>query len=173
MHLSMRTLFISCAAAAMCLTAGPVLAGHGKAGLWNITIQMQMEGVGAMPDMSKLPPEVQAKMRAAHVQSMGGHTMTVQHCMTKEEAARDTPPVGNHNKDCKMENMKTDGNSFSSEMVCTGELTGKGHMQVVYDTPEHYSGEMTMQGTSHGRPVNMYQTFEGKWAGAVCKGVTN
>ncbi|MBN9631682.1 MAG: DUF3617 domain-containing protein, partial [Actinobacteria bacterium] len=83
------------------------------------------------------------------------------------------PPVGHHNKDCKMENMKTDGNSFSGEMICTGEVTGKGRMQVVYDTPEHYSGEMTMQGTAHGRPMNMHQTFEGKWAGATCKGVKN
>jgi hypothetical protein len=152
--------------------AVPAIASHGKVGLWNVTVTVQMAGMPAMPDMSKLPPEAQAAMRA-HGVTMNGHTINTTHCMTAEEVNQDTPPDMSRNKDCRMTNVRMGGQSMSADMVCTGEMQGTGHVDISFDSPEHYSGKSTMTGTLEGRPVNNVTTFDGRWVSADCKGATN
>jgi len=171
MHFSGRVLSLAAGVAAVALVAAPALAGHGKAGLWDVTVTTNAGGA-AMPDMSKLSPEAQAMMRARGM-TMNGHTITVQHCMTQSEVDANNPPAMRNQKECKIANSRISGNAFSADMTCSGEMTGTGHMEVTYDSPEHYAGKSTMSGTVNGHPMSTSTTFEGRWVGADCKGVTH
>jgi uncharacterized protein DUF3617 len=170
MKLSNRVLYFTAGATALALIAAPAIASHGKAGLWNVTVTTNMGG-GAMPDMSKLPPEAQAAMRA-HGVTMNGNTMTVQHCMTEEEVNADHPEMHNL-KECRMLNVQSGGKAFTADFMCSGQMQGNGHVEFVFDSAEHYTGKTTMTGTSMGHPVNMTTSMEGRWVGADCKGVTH
>ncbi len=140
---------------------GVSLAGPGKAGLWEVTTQM-----GGMP---QIPPEQMAKMKAMGMQMPAGNTFTTQHCVTPEEAAATKPPPMGRNKECQMGKMSVAGGVISGDMTCSGEeMTGTGHFQVTYDTPQHYSGQMAFSGDSHGHHMNMTNRFEGKWLSASC-----
>jgi hypothetical protein len=154
-------------AAASLLVITPAFAGHGKAGLWSITTKLDMPGV-QMPDMSQLPPEVQARMKSMHM-STGGGGMKAQHCMTQAEVDQDKPPM--QNKECKLVDSKVVGHTFSGDVACSGQFNGTGHMQVTYDSDEHYTGFMSMKGTHEGQPMNMRSTFEGQWISGSCGSV--
>jgi hypothetical protein len=152
--------------------SGSALANHGKAGLWSTTVTIATDGY-KMPDMSKMPPEVQARMRAMGV-TMGGNTITAQHCMTPAEVGVDVPRVENqHNKDCKIINARTTGHSMSADMVCSGGFVSSGHMEYTYDSDMHYTAVINMTGTgSNGQPMHNHETVEGHWLSADCGGVT-
>lgn len=159
-------------AAAALLVPGAALAAHGKVGLWEFTTKMDMPGMPQMPDISTMPPAVQARMKAMHMGTAAGGGMKVQHCMTAAEVNQDKPYMGH--KECTMTNTKTSAHSFSADMTCSGHFKGTGHMQVTYNSDEHYKGEMTMAGTTQeGQPMNMHSVFEGKWVSASCGSVTN
>lgn len=140
----MRFTTVLIAASLTVVTSTAALADHGKVGLWQVTTTMKMPG---MPSASQ--------------------TYTSQHCMTADEVKMNKMPTGS-NADCKMVNEKTDGHSFSGDMVCTGRATGNGHIQVNYDTDTHYAGQMTMTSTADGQTMHMANTFEGKWLSADC-----
>jgi hypothetical protein len=151
-------------AAASASLPGAALAGHGKAGLWNVTVTM--DNGAAMP---RLTPEQMAKMRAAGMQMPDlGRTMTHQHCMTAAEVAADTIPPMGRNGECKPQNVKASGNGFSADVACSGEMQGTGHMSMTFASAEHYSGRMTFSGVTHGHPANMTTSFEGRWISASC-----
>ena len=168
MQISNRIGYFAAGAAALALAAVPAIASHRKAGLWNVTVTTN---VGGMPDMSKLPPEAQAAMRARGV-TMNGNTMTVQHCMTQEEVEADHPEMHNM-KECRMLNVQAGANRFTADFMCSGQMQGNGHVEFVFDSPEHYTGRTTMMGATMGHPVNMTTTMEGRWVGADCKGVAH
>ena len=173
MKVSYRVMCAGAGVAILALAAVPAIAiaGHGKAGLWSITVTMNMAG---MPDMSKLPPEAQAAMRAHGVtMSGGGHTMTVQHCMTQAEVDAIKPPPMRNGQNCKMSNLKTEGQSFSADLACTGTMNATGHFEISYDSPEHYTGKTSFTGSDNGHPISNTTTMEGHWVSADCKGVTN
>ena len=69
-------------------------------------------------------------------------------------------------KSCAMSNVSYKSGAMSADMTCTGAFTG--HMQFVWDSDEHYTGEMSMTGTSGGRSVTRSQKFEGRWLSAQC-----
>ncbi|HEX3674226.1 MAG TPA: DUF3617 domain-containing protein [Rhizomicrobium sp.] len=147
------------------LAAVPVaaLASHGKVGLWDITVSM------SMPNMPQIPPDQLAKMKAMGVTIPNGNTMTVQHCMTAQEVAADEPPQMHQSQDCNMQNVKMTGGMYSADMVCKGsEMTGSGHLAVIYNNDTQYSGKMTFSGMTHGRPETMTNTFSGHWIKADC-----
>lgn len=160
-------------AAAALLVPEAALAAHGKVGLWEFTNKMDMPGMPQMPDISTLPPAVQARMKAMHVGAAAGGGIKMQHCMTQAEVNQDKPPYMGR-KECTMTNTKTTGHSFSADMTCNGQFKGTGHMQVNYDSNEHYKGDMTMAGTTEeGQPMKMHSSFEGRWVSASCGSVTN
>ena len=169
MPFSKRILFSAAGAAALVIAAVPAIASHGKVGLWSVTVNMNMAG---MPDMSQLPPQAQAAMRA-HGVTMNGRAMTVQHCMTQEEVDAVKPPPMRNAQDCKMTNLKTAGQSFSADLVCSGQMNATGHFEISYDSPEHYTGKSTFTGTQDGHPISYTTTMEGRWVSADCKGVSH
>jgi hypothetical protein len=137
------------------------LAGPGKAGMWEVSVTM-----GGMP---QIPAEDMAKMKAMGMHMPMGNTFTTQKCVTPEEAAATKPPPMGRNNDCQMGKVSTSGGSLTGDMTCSGpNMTGTGHFQVSYSSPEHYTGQMAFNGSSHGHPVNMTNKFEGKWLSASC-----
>jgi hypothetical protein len=142
------------------------LAMHAKPGDWQVSVKMDIAG------MPQMPPAQMAKLH-----SMGGHlpmsvnSITMTHCMTAAEAAMDRIPAMPqvHQKYCSMQNIQTSSDGMSADMVCTGKVQGGGHMQVHFDSPEHYAGKVSMHFNANGHPVSTSSTFEAKWISAACK----
>ena len=155
--------------AALTLAVCPAaMAGHGKVGTWEVTMKMGGDGMPAMPDMSKMPPEAQARMKAHGVTMNGGGGMTSRFCMTQEQVNGDKPPM-THRDNCKTENVKTSGNTFSADVICTGQMKSKGHMEFTFSSPEHYSGHMTNTVTMEGgQQMNHDMTMDAHWVSATC-----
>ena len=128
--------------------SGPALADHGKVGLWESSVSVTAPGADR--------PQV----------------VTNRHCMTVAEVAGPAlkaPPESG----CTMQNTRTEGGTFSGDLVCTGQQKSSGHMTITYDGPEHYTGRMTLNTTAQdGSPVVIDQTMEGRWIAASCGNVT-
>ncbi len=143
---------------------GVAMASHGKVGEWSVTVTMG--GGEKFPDMTKMPADVQARMKAMGMTS-NGDSMNIDHCMTPEEVANDT--LMTQDKTCKLSNQKVTGHTMSADMTCSGQINGSGHFSVTYDSDTHYTGEMIVDGTSNGQAVHHDQKFDGRWISAVCK----
>lgn len=148
------------------LLSPAALAAHGKVGTWEVTTKMS--GMPAMPDMSKLPPAVQARMKSHGVQMNAGGGITAKFCMTEDQVKNDKPQLTRPNSPCKVQNMKVTGNTFSADMVCTGAMNGKGHMDMTFDSAEHYSGHQTMTMTVNGQTMTHDMYMDAKWLSATC-----
>jgi hypothetical protein len=167
MSSSRFTVLAFLAAGAAAAFPAAAIAAHGKVGLWEITTHMSMPGMEA-----RIPPEALARMKAMGMQMPGNQTFSAQHCMTAEEVAQDRPPPMRHAEDCTTSNLTHDAHSVNVDMICKGaDLDGTGHVNVTYDSDEHYSGSFTFTGTGHGHPMNMSNSFEGKWISADCGSV--
>jgi hypothetical protein len=163
----MKTLRVAViGAACAALLAPAALAAHGKVGTWQLTTKMG-GGMAAMPDMSKLPPDVQARMKAHGVQMNAGG-MTAKFCMTEDQVKNDKPQLTRPNSPCKAENLKLTGNTFSADMVCTGQMNGKGHIDLTFDSAEHYSGHQTMNISMEGKTMTHEMFMDAKWLSPEC-----
>jgi Protein of unknown function (DUF3617) len=158
-------LLLGCAA--VLLSSGAALAGHGKAGLWNVTTSMTMAN---MPQMS---PEVMAMMKQRGIKMPGmGEPITSQVCMTQAEVDSDLPPrTGGHEENCTNHITAKTANSISADIVCSGRMQGTGHLQVSYSSAEHYMGTYGFKGSSEGHPTEMTSNFKGDWVKADCGAV--
>lgn len=137
-------------------------ASHGKAGLWEINVRTNASPMQSMPNLSKVPPEMRARMQA-----MVSNGNTIRHCMTAADVANDTPKMS-QNSDCKATKVKAVGQTFSVDLVCTGRMNGTGHVQTTFDSPEHYTSTMTMNGTAGGHPVNNVTKIDARWVSPKC-----
>jgi hypothetical protein len=162
---TMRVVLIGAACAA--LLTPVALAAHGKVGTWEITTKMGGGGMPAMPDISKMPPEVQARMKAHGVQMNAGGGMTAKFCMTADQVNNDKPLL-NHRGSCETENVKLTGNTFSANVVCKGQMNGKGHIEVTFDSAEHYSGRQTMSMNMNGQQMTHDMTMDARWLTPAC-----
>jgi hypothetical protein len=163
----MHAVRVAAFAVAFGLVACPAaLAGHGKVGTWQVTTTMG--GMGGMPNMANLPPDVQAKMKAHGVQMNGGGGITSKFCMTAEQVNSDHPPMTHHG-DCQTQNLKVTGSTFKADVVCTGRMNSKGHVEMTFDSPEHYSGHMTTTMTTEsGQTMTHDMTMDAKWLTPNC-----
>lgn len=151
---------------ALAVAASPAaLAAHGKVGTWEVTTTFG--GMPAMPNMANLPPEAQARMKA-HGTMMHGHGMTSRFCMTAQEVNSDKPAMTHHG-DCQAQNVKASGNTFSADVVCKGRMNGKGHIEITYSSPEHYSGRQTMTFEMNGQQMNHDMTMDAHWVSPTCE----
>jgi hypothetical protein len=149
------------------LAPGAALAGHGKAGLWNVSTSM------TMPDMPQMPPEAAAMMKQQGLKMpMGGEPVTTRICMSQAEVDADTPPrTGDREMHCDTHMISKTPSSMTAETVCGGKMQGTGHLQVSYSGTEHYSGSYSFKGTMDGRPQEMTSSFKGDWVKADCGAV--
>ena len=144
-----------------------------KPGLWEITSQNQMEGM-SMPAMPAIPPEQMAKMKEMGIKmpSMGGQGMgvTMRHCVTKEQAEKGIPPQPKNDMRCEQKSVKREGKKVSWSIACTGQHPVTGTGSLMFDSPEHYQGNSTinMQDPQRGA-MTMKQSYSGKWLSASCE----
>ncbi len=84
--------------------------------------------------------------------SMPGTTSEV--CTPKDQP--DAAPV-EQRPECRIYDLKNVGKKTSMKMSCTGKDPMEGSMEIIYDSPEHYSGKMnaTMNGET------MVMNYEG------------
>ncbi len=109
--------------AVVCALALPTFAASpAKPGKWQVTMEMDIPG---MP--MKMPP------------------ISFTHCLTKEQAENpeNAVPKSQKDKDCKVSDLKVDGNTVSYKMECPkSQVSGTG--TVTY-TDDSYKGVMEMK----------------------------
>jgi hypothetical protein len=138
------------------------LAGHVKAGLWQMTNHMHM------PMAAMMTPDQAARMQAMGVHIPTDRTTTTQYCVSAADAASDKPPPV-HSKDCSMSNVSYTAAAFTADMVCSGsEMQGSGHVSVAFDGDRHYSGNYAFNASREGRAAQFANSFEAKWLSADC-----
>ena len=144
------------------LAAAPAFARQGKAGLWNVTSTVEMA----------LPPETAAAMKKMGMAMPGAKPVTSQLCMSQAEVDSDRPPhLDRAATGCDTKLVKQTATGMTANMVCKGNMTGTGTIQVTYKGDTHYSGFYGFKGTSGGRPVDMTTRFTGDWVKADCGNV--
>ena len=114
-------------------------AGPAKAGKWQTTMEMEMEG---MP--MKMPPT------------------TFTHCITKEQAedAANAVPKSQKDSGCTVSDVKVDGGTVSWKMTCEKQhMTGTGTATYTGDS---YTGKMDMKVGDR----EMHMKYAGKYLGA-------
>jgi hypothetical protein len=160
-----KKIVVGVAAAALLTAPIAALAAHGKAGLWQITVTIA--GMPT-PDLSKVPPEMLARMKAAGV-GMGGNTITAQRCMTAQDfATGKVPTSASHSGSCATSNVSFTGSHVSVDMTCSGNTTATGHVESDWDSDEHFTSEVSMTGTHDGRTVTSHEKVEGRFLSAQC-----
>jgi hypothetical protein len=154
--------------AAFLLAPAVALAAHAKAGLWQITVTVGGNNAH-MPDMSSLPPEAQARMRAMGT-GMSGNTITMQHCMSATDFTTGKLPMsgGARNKSCETSNVSYTGNHMSADMTCTGDTARTGHIEADWDSDEHYTEQASVTETHDGHTVTNTEKMEGRFLSAQC-----
>ena len=157
-------LLIGLPVAALLLSPGMALAGHGKAGLWNVSTTMNM----AM----QMPPEAMAQMKKMGVTMPSARTFASQICMTQAEVDSDKlPPMGKCDSGCTSHIVSQTGYSMAAQTVCNGEMKGTGQMQISYSGAEHYTGSYSFKGNMSGQPMDTSSSFKGDWEKADCGAV--
>jgi len=116
------------------------LAGHGKVGLWESTVQVM------------------------------GRAMTNKFCMSAAQVAADKPVYRNQ-AHCTPQNEKMSGNTYSADVVCTSPMNMKMHMQITWDSAEHYSGTQTTDMAMGGQTMHNSTSFEARWLSPNCGNV--
>ena len=157
--------------AAVALAALPLTAAawsHGKPGLWASTVEVNFSKGGPPP----IPAEQLEKMKKMGIKLPFGEPVTSNICITPEQAAQDQPPKPpQRDNSCQLQNLQKNGNSFSGDLVCNGDMKGSGHFQSTYANDESYTGTMDFAGTSPHGEIAMNDEFSGKWLSADCGAV--
>lgn len=153
--------------ACVALLAPAALAAHGKVGTWEVSTKMSGGGMASMPDISKLPPAVQAQMKARGVSMNAGGGVTAKFCMTADQVNTDKPPM-THRGNCEAQNIKMQGNFFSADVVCKGPGAAKGHIEITFDGPTHYSGRQTSTVTMEGQTQTHEMLLDAHWLSPDC-----
>ena len=160
-----QELLIGLPVVALLLTPGMAFAGHGKAGLWNVSTTMNMANM-------QMPPEAMEQMKKMGMKMPSARTFASQICMTQAEVDSDTlPPLSKNESGCTNHIVRQTGSAMSAQTVCTGEMKGSGQMQISYSGAEHYTGSYSFKGTMSGQPMDTTSSFKGDWVKADCGAV--
>jgi hypothetical protein len=123
--------------------------------------------------MPQLTAEQQAQLKAAGIKlPTPGEPMISQVCVTAEQAALDTPPnLERTQSGCAAQNVKIAGNRVSADVVCTGQIKGKGHLETTYSGLTHYEGSYRFEGASQGQTQTTNSTFVANFVSGNCGNV--
>lgn len=151
-----------------CLAQGPNL----RPGLWEYTIQREGVGVVLPSGLSQLPPEQQARIKAAMARAQTGmHNNTVRECLTAEEIKHMSfNPQNDDDKKCKSTASQLSPNTWSTSTHCSREDGGEedvnGTMHVI--DSGHVESDMTMSMGEGGQQTHQKMHMDGKWVSADC-----
>ena len=143
-----------------------------KAGLWEVTSQINMAG---MPQMPQLPPGTQLPPGMTMPASpFAPHTTQV--CVTQAMIDKYGSPYSNPPRgDCKITNISMKSDGMSATMVCTGQMNATGTMETTFvdanttKSSVHITG--TMQSGQNSRPIDMTVLSTSIYKGADCGSV--
>jgi hypothetical protein len=152
------------------LLTQPLHAGHGKAGMWELSGRADSSAMRAILGFGRNLPVVETKLKARGVRFGDDGTVLMRYCMTADEVAQDRPDLL-HSSSCGARNLQHKGNTFTADVQCRGSLTGRGHLEFTFTSPERYSGHQVMTASLRGLEMTHTVTFEGRWLAAACKGV--
>jgi Protein of unknown function (DUF3617) len=140
-----------------------------KAGLWEVTSQMNMAGMPQMPPGTQLPPgmSMPASPFAPH---------TTQVCVTQAMIDKYGSPYSNPpNGSCKVTNITMRPDGMSATVACTGQMNAMGTVETTFvdanttKTKMHITG--TMQMGPNSRPIDMTVLSTSTYKGADCGSV--
>lgn len=117
--------------------------------------------------MASMTPEQRQQMEAMMARSgmkLGGAGLSVQVCITKEEAAK-PPEARMHSSDCKPVDVQRSGNKMSYRFECT---RGKGEGEMTFISDKLYTGHITIDSEASGKPQHMAIDMSGKWLAGDC-----
>ncbi len=160
---TMRKLFVATA----CLALPMAVSAAIKPGQWEITTRMPL------PVMPQIPDEQLEQMRQMGISLPAagkGGNIKVLACVSPQDAAGDYPPLDeNVQRNCKVQDIKRNGPRTTLKVICDGDVTGTGDVEIVSTSPERYTSRFHVVGTAQGFPVDMNSTAEGRWIAAICK----
>ena len=166
-----RVVAVACAA----VVFGGVLAAQApvldiKLGLWENSVTMNMGGLPAGIDTSKMTPEQKAQMGAAAA-AMSGQPITQKTCLKKEDFQSDAfmanQPPGMKCKSTIVTNTRTE---YVADIACTGAQPMTGRVSIQAASNAAFKGTMQMTSTGRGG-MNMNMAMSGKWLSADCGAV--
>jgi hypothetical protein len=136
-----------------------------KPGLWENTATVNFTQGGP-----QIPPEQLEKMRQMGIDLPFGKPHVIKTCVTPEMAARNDPPRVTREQDgCKMSRIDPAANPITGELVCEGDIKGKGSLKVFHDSPSSFKGSLEFTGVDkRGTPLAMQTSFSGRWLSDDC-----
>lgn len=146
MKFSSPQLLFALTLAPLVANAAPDLSDMMAPGLWEMTVNMQIDGTPtSMPAQS------------------------MRRCVTQvalEENQGIPKPQTQGNVTCKTTSMERSGNTVNWTTACTGQGNMEMDGTVAFDSPEAYHSTVHMSGTMQGRHIQMTQTMQGRRVGA-------
>jgi hypothetical protein len=74
------------------------------------------------------------------------------------------------NNPCKRTDFHATSTSIDWKYECSGQIAMISVGLIKFDSPEHYTGTVTMKGTVMGNPIDNMIRMDGKWVGACTGG---
>lgn len=146
-----------------------------KPGLWEhgYTMTSKSGQVGAamaqmQQSMASLPPEqrkMMEEMMAKQGVGIGPKGNTIQLCLSKEEAERDSPPPP---QDGCTQTSRRNGNVWQVAFQCKGPPPSSGEGQLTLQNPGAYTGSFTIRLVNEGKPEQLQMSQTGRWLSADC-----
>jgi hypothetical protein len=140
-------------------TTAALAAENGKIGAWKRTTESHLSDPNGA--LFKMPPRV-----AMGIKQQYEGSQTAYYCMdgTAVTGNKILFPPG----PCTAGDTTVSGTKLDADYVCTDQSgSGKGHITVTYDSPEHYSGEATFSSAS-ASGLKIKSKIEGQWIAAGC-----
>jgi hypothetical protein len=138
-----------------------------KPGLWETTTQMTWQQ-SPMPAGMTMPP-------GAH-SPFGGGPITSQVCLTQEMIDKYGAPMPQSQRgDCQIVNVSIGLTGMTANLVCTGQVSGKGSVESNWTIPDHARGKVhfvgTMQMGGNSRPIEWTSESTSVFKGPDCGSV--
>lgn len=151
-----------------CLAQAPSL----RPGLWQYTIQREGAGMVLPSGLSRLPPEQQARIKAAMAKAQTGqHNRSVPGCLTADEIRHMSfNPRKDDDKECKSTVKSLSSNKWSMSKHCSrqdgSQEDSNGIMHVI--DSRHVEFDMAMTMGEGGQQTHQKVHMDGKWVSANC-----
>lgn len=99
---------------------------------------------------------------------LGGNAIMTQQCITPEQASLKQPLLPQTEDGCSVRNYQHSGNKVTGDVSCNGLVKGNGRFDMTLLSDSAFQGNLSMQGTAQGLPVNQNSSISGKWVKAAC-----
>ena len=145
-------------------------------GLWETTVAMNPDQVKAMMEeqLAQLPPDKRAQMEAmmgAMMKNMA-KTRTMKQCITPERIRDGFKLPDREQKNCTRTMVSNTATEMTMRMQCTGPHPRTMNVHVEAPDPHTVHGTTAMESTDGMHTTTMNSTFDGKWLGADCAGIS-